>query len=39
MGTLGTLADPASSEEFGVFLRGDYESLGRLMKAAGIQSE
>ncbi len=39
IGGLGTLADPASSEEFGAFLRGDYESVGRLMKAAGIQPE
>ena len=39
IGSLGTLADPASSEEFGAFLRSDYESVGRLMKAAGIQPE
>ena len=34
-----TQADPAGSEEFGAFLRADYESVGRLMKAAGIQPE
>lgn len=37
--SLGTQADPAGSEEFGAFLRADYESVGRLMKAAGIQPE
>ncbi|MFM9971456.1 MAG: Bug family tripartite tricarboxylate transporter substrate binding protein [Burkholderiales bacterium] len=39
VGSLGTLADPASSEEFAAFLKADYESVGRLMKAAGIQPE
>jgi tripartite-type tricarboxylate transporter receptor subunit TctC len=37
--SLGTIADPAPSEEFGTFLRSDAESVGRLMKAAGIQPE
>jgi tripartite-type tricarboxylate transporter receptor subunit TctC len=39
VGSLGTLADPAPSEEFAAFLRSDAESVGRLMKAAGIQPE
>ena len=37
--SLGTFADPAPSEAFAVFLRNDYESVGRLMKTAGIQPE
>ena len=39
VGSLGTLADPAPSEDFAAFLRNDAESVGRLMKAAGIQPE
>lgn len=39
VGSLGTLADPAPSDEFAAFLRSDAESVGRLMKAAGIQPE
>jgi tripartite-type tricarboxylate transporter receptor subunit TctC len=39
IGSLGTIADPAPSDEFGAFLKSDYESVGRLMKAAGIQPE
>ncbi|OGA00415.1 MAG: hypothetical protein A3H35_08355 [Betaproteobacteria bacterium RIFCSPLOWO2_02_FULL_62_17] len=39
VGSLGTLADPAPSEDFAAFLRRDAESVGRLMKAAGIQPE
>jgi tripartite-type tricarboxylate transporter receptor subunit TctC len=37
--TLGTNADPAPSEQFAAFLKRDIESVGRLMKAAGIQPE
>ena len=37
--SLGTMADPAPSDEFAAFLRSDAESVGRLMKAAGIQPE
>ena len=39
VGSVGTLADPAPSEEFGAFLLGHYVSVGRVMKAAGIQPE
>jgi tripartite-type tricarboxylate transporter receptor subunit TctC len=39
IGSLGTLADPVPSEQFAAFLRRDVESVGRLMKAAGIQPE
>ena len=39
IGSLGTLADPAPSEAFAAFLKRDVESVGRLMKAAGIQPE
>jgi tripartite-type tricarboxylate transporter receptor subunit TctC len=39
IGSLGTLADPAASEAFAAFLKRDVDSVGRLMKAAGIQPE
>ena len=39
IGSLGTMADPMTSEQFGAFVRRDVESVGRLMKAAGIQPE
>jgi tripartite-type tricarboxylate transporter receptor subunit TctC len=37
--SLGTFADPQPSEQFAAFLKRDVESVGRLMKAAGIQPE